>query len=109
MIIFAVIGVVMNFIAAYLTREGNSINQKSVNLHMLEYVLGWIVVLIGAIVMNFTDIKILNKSFYNYRINRKGSIMQSRKSNDAEYLKKQNKAYKVILEIVICLIVLFIS
>lgn len=60
MIIFAVIGVVMNFIAAYLTREGNSINQKSVNLHMLEDVLGWIVVLIGAIVMNFTDIKILD-------------------------------------------------
>lgn len=60
MIIFAVIGVVMNFIAAYLTREGNSINQKSVNLHMLEDVLGWVVVLIGAIVMNFTDIKILD-------------------------------------------------
>ena len=60
MIIFAVIGVVMNFIAAYLTREGNSINQKSVNLHMLEDVLGWIVVLIGAIVMNFIDIKILD-------------------------------------------------
>ena len=60
MIIFAIIGVVMNFIAAYLTREGNSINQKSVNLHMLEDVLGWIVVLIGAIVMNFTDIKILD-------------------------------------------------
>lgn len=60
MIIFAIIGVVMNFIAAYLTREGNSINQKSVNLHMLEDVLGWVVVLIGAIVMNFTDIKILD-------------------------------------------------
>lgn len=60
MIIFAIIGVVMNFIAAYLTREGDSINQKSVNLHMLEDVLGWVVVLIGAIVMNFTDIKIID-------------------------------------------------
>lgn len=60
MIIFAIVGVVMNFIAAYLTREGDSINQKSVNLHMLEDVLGWIVVLIGAIIMKFTDIRIID-------------------------------------------------
>lgn len=60
MIIFAVIGVILNFIAAYVTKEGESINQKSVNLHMLEDVLGWIVVLVGAIIMNFTDIKILD-------------------------------------------------
>lgn len=60
MIIFAIFGVVINFMAAYLTREGDSINQKSVNLHMLEDVLGWIVVLIGAIVMRFTDISLLD-------------------------------------------------
>lgn len=60
MIIFAIIGVVLNFLAALATKEGDSINQKSVNLHMLEDVLGWIVVLIGAIIMNFTDIKILD-------------------------------------------------
>ena len=60
MIIFAVAGVILNYIAAYVTREGNSINQKAVNLHMLEDVLGWIVVLIGAIIMNFTDIKIID-------------------------------------------------
>lgn len=60
MIIFAIIGVVLNFLAAYVTKDGDSINQKSVNLHMLEDVLGWIVVLIGAIIMNFTDIKLLD-------------------------------------------------
>ena len=60
MIIFAIVGVILNFIAAYVTKEGDSINQKSVNLHMLEDVLGWIVVLIGAIIMNFTDIKIID-------------------------------------------------
>lgn len=60
MIWLAVIGVVMNFLAAYLTKEGDSINQKSVNLHMLEDVLGWVVVLIGAIIMNFTDIRIID-------------------------------------------------
>jgi len=60
MIIFAVAGVVLNTIAALVTRHGDSINQKSVNLHMLEDVLGWVVVLIGAIIMNFTDIKLLD-------------------------------------------------
>ena len=60
MIIFAIVGVVLNFIAAYVTKDGDSINQKSVNLHMLEDVLGWIVVLIGAIIMNFTDIRIID-------------------------------------------------
>lgn len=60
MIIFAVIGVVVNFIAAYSTREGDSLNQKAVNLHMLEDVLGWCVVLIGAVVMRFTDISVID-------------------------------------------------
>ena len=60
MILFAVIGAVVNFLAAYFTKEGNSLNQKAVNLHMLEDVLGWIVVLFGAVVMKFTDIKILD-------------------------------------------------
>ena len=60
MIIFALFGVILNFIAACVTREGDSINQRSVNLHMLEDVLGWIVVLVGAIIMNFTDISIID-------------------------------------------------
>lgn len=60
MIIFAVIGAVVNFLAAFLTRRGSSINQKAVSLHMLEDLLGWIVVLIGAVVMKFTDLAILD-------------------------------------------------
>lgn len=60
MIILAIIGVVVNFIAAYVTRSKGSLNQKSVNLHMLEDVLGWAVVLIGAIIMRFTDIVYLD-------------------------------------------------
>ena len=60
MIIFAVIGLIINLISAYVTREGDSLNQKSVNLHMLEDVLGWAVVLIGAIVMNTTNISIID-------------------------------------------------
>lgn len=60
MILFAVIGALVNFGAAYFTKEGDSLNQKAVNLHMLEDVLGWVVVLVGAIVMRFTDISILD-------------------------------------------------
>lgn len=60
MIILSLIGVTVNFIATYITRDNNSLNQKSVNLHMLEDVLGWIVVLIGAIIMRFTNISYLD-------------------------------------------------
>ena len=60
MIIFAVIGVAVNFSAAFFTRQSNSINQKAVNLHMLEDALGWIVVLIGAVVMRFSNLYFLD-------------------------------------------------
>lgn len=60
MIFFAIAGVILNLLAAMVTRKGDSINQKSVNLHMLEDVLGWAVVLIGAVVMRFTDIRIID-------------------------------------------------
>ena len=60
MIIFAIVGVCVNLGAALLTRDGDSLNQKAVNLHMLEDVLGWIVVLVGAIVMRFTDFYIID-------------------------------------------------
>ncbi|MBO5882975.1 MAG: cation transporter, partial [Clostridia bacterium] len=60
MMIFAVFGVCVNLGAALLTREGGSLNQKAVNLHMLEDVLGWLVVLVGAIVMSFTDFYIID-------------------------------------------------
>jgi len=60
MIVFAVVGVIVNFIAALFTRKGKSLNQKAVNLHMLEDVFGWLIVLIGAIVMRFTDFTLLD-------------------------------------------------
>ena len=60
MIIFAIVGALVNFLAAYFTKDGDSLNQKAVNLHMLEDVLGWIVVLVGAIIMRFTDISIID-------------------------------------------------
>ena len=60
MILFAIVGTFVNLFCAILTKDGHSLNQKAVNLHMLEDVLGWVVVLAGAIVMHFTDFKVLD-------------------------------------------------
>ncbi len=60
MLIFAVVGFVVNFAAAMFTHKGHSLNEKAINLHMLEDVLGWVVVLVGAVVMRFTDIAIID-------------------------------------------------
>ena len=60
MLLFAVVGVCVNFCAAFFTREGGSVNQKAVNLHMLEDVLGWAVVLVGAVVMRFTRFTLID-------------------------------------------------
>ena len=35
-------------------------NEKAINLHLLEDVLGWVVVLIGAIVMRFTNFTLID-------------------------------------------------
>lgn len=60
MIIFAVIGLCVNFIAALVTHGGHSLNQRTVSLHMLEDLLGWAVVLVGAVIMRFTDLTIID-------------------------------------------------
>lgn len=60
MIIISVFGIVFNFLAAYMTKEGDSLNQKSVNLHMLEDVLGWVVVFVGSILIKFTNINYID-------------------------------------------------
>lgn len=60
MILFALVGVCVNFGGAYFTRDGASLNQKAVNLHMLEDVLGWAVVLLGAVAMRLTHVSIID-------------------------------------------------
>lgn len=60
MMLFALVGVFVNFLAAFLTRSGDSLNERAVNLHMLEDVLGWAVVLVGAVVMRFTDLAVID-------------------------------------------------
>ena len=60
MILMAVLGAAMNLAAAWFTHGGESLNEKAVNLHMLEDVLGWVVVLVGAIVIRFTNFTLID-------------------------------------------------
>lgn len=60
MLLFGIIGVAVNLCAAILTHGGKSLNQKAVSLHMLEDVLGWAVILVGAVIMKFTDMQIID-------------------------------------------------
>lgn len=60
MILLSLIGVIVNFAAAYFTHGGKSLNQKAVNLHMLEDVAGWAVVLVGALLMKITYIRYID-------------------------------------------------
>ena len=53
MVIIAVFGVVVNGIAVLKTRKGTGMNEKAINLHLLEDVLGWIAVLVGSVLIYF--------------------------------------------------------
>lgn len=55
MLLLAVIGVIVNGAAVFRLRKGHSINEKVVSLHLLEDVLGWAAVLVGAGIMYFVD------------------------------------------------------
>lgn len=60
MVIIAIIGFVINLGAAILTKDGDSLNQKAVNLHMLEDVLGWATVLVSSILIKFTKLPLFD-------------------------------------------------
>lgn len=60
MLLFAVLGIIFNGIAFFKTHHGESMNEKSVSLHLLEDMLGWIAILIGSIVLLFVDFYILD-------------------------------------------------
>lgn len=60
MIYLAIGGVVVNGIAAFRLSKGHSLNEKAVYTHLLEDILGWVAVLIGAIVMNFWALPVID-------------------------------------------------
>lgn len=60
MIGFAIVGVLANGYAAWRVHGGKSLNEKVVSWHLLEDVLGWVAVLIVAIILQFKDWYILD-------------------------------------------------
>lgn len=60
MIVLAFLGILVNGAAMLRLKKGSSINERVVSLHFLEDVLGWIAVLIGAVIMLFTNAPIID-------------------------------------------------
>jgi cobalt-zinc-cadmium efflux system protein len=57
---FAIVGVLVNGYAAWKLSSGKTMNERVVSWHLLEDVLGWVAVLIVAIVLQFKDIQYLD-------------------------------------------------
>lgn len=60
MIIFSIIGIVINLIATKFTSKTNTIGEKSINLHMLEDTFGFVVILLGSILIKLTNFYIID-------------------------------------------------
>jgi len=60
MLALAVLGVVVNGYAAYKLSAGTTLNEKVLNWHLLEDVLGWAAVLIVSIVLLIVELPILD-------------------------------------------------
>lgn len=60
MFIIAIFGVVINGLAVLKTAKSKNLNERVINLHMLEDVLSWIVVLIGSIFVWIFNLLILD-------------------------------------------------
>ena len=60
MLILALIGVLVNGYAAWKVSHGSSLNERMISWHLIEDVLGWVAVLIVAIVLNIKQIDYLD-------------------------------------------------
>ncbi|MDY0387236.1 MAG: cation diffusion facilitator family transporter [Methanolobus sp.] len=60
MILIAIIGVIINGLGFLRLKKGMSQNEKILSWHLLEDILGWLVLLIGAIIIKFWDNHIID-------------------------------------------------
>jgi len=60
MLFLAILGIFINGLAVWRLKKGSSVNEKVVSWHLMEDVLGWVVVLIASIVLMFVDWPILD-------------------------------------------------
>lgn len=60
MIGLAILGLAVNGFAAWRTSHGSSLNERVITWHLIEDVLGWAIVLIGAVIMSIWDLPIID-------------------------------------------------
>jgi cobalt-zinc-cadmium efflux system protein len=60
MIALAILGLLVNGMAYYKMSKTKSLSQRALSLHFIEDALGWLIVLVGAIVMMFYPLPILD-------------------------------------------------
>ncbi|MDD5466311.1 MAG: cation diffusion facilitator family transporter [Anaerolineales bacterium] len=60
MMLFAVVGILVNGVAVLRLRKGKTMNMRMVAWHMLEDVLGWAAVLVVSVTLLFWDIHLLD-------------------------------------------------
>jgi cobalt-zinc-cadmium efflux system protein len=60
MMLIALFGLLMNGLAAWKLHAGHTLNERGAYLHLLEDVLGWAAVLVGAITIHFTGWAIID-------------------------------------------------
>jgi len=60
MLAFAIVGIVVNGLAAFRMRAGKSMNARMIALHLVEDVLGWVAVLLVSLMLLLRDIHILD-------------------------------------------------
>ncbi len=60
MILLAIVGIVINGIAAFRMHEGRSLSERLVTWHFVEDVLGWVAVLVAGWVMRISNLSVID-------------------------------------------------
>jgi cobalt-zinc-cadmium efflux system protein len=60
MLLLAILGILINGFAMMKLKKGHSLNERTVSLHLLEDVLGWVAVLVASVIMIFVEIPVLD-------------------------------------------------
>jgi cobalt-zinc-cadmium efflux system protein len=60
MVVFAILGIIVNGLAVLRLRGGKTLNARVVALHLIEDILGWVAVLVLSVVLLFTNYYILD-------------------------------------------------
>lgn len=56
----AIIGIIFNGVGFFVLKKGESLNERVLSWHLLEDVLGWVVILVGAVIIHFWGIYLVD-------------------------------------------------